>query len=76
MQSGPGEKVPVACLCHPTRPGQMTVVHAFGALALRGWIEPKHDARHLAPIGAVGRGIQQTQVGHRVRAVGPLGGSS
>lgn len=44
----------------------MTVESATGAIRLKGWINTKHDACNLAPVGVVGFGVEDTHISDSV----------
>jgi hypothetical protein len=44
----------------------VTVKRAASTIRFVIWIDVEHDARHLAPIGALGVGIEHADVGDRV----------
>ncbi|GFE97673.1 hypothetical protein DmGdi_27460 [Gluconobacter sp. Gdi] len=50
-------------LGHPVRPRQMTVPTAVDALGVKRGVAVQHYAGHLAPVGAIGLGIQQAEIG-------------
>lgn len=56
----------VAMLGHPVRPRQMAVPAAVDALGVGRRIAVEHDPGDLAPVGTLGLGIQQAEIGNEV----------
>ena len=56
------KKVTVAFLGHPACTGEMAVMHNPRPLGLFLGIESEDDGNGLAPVGAVGRGIEQPDI--------------
>lgn len=59
----------VACLGHPLRPPQVSLVGATCRLGLHDRIDPENDSRNLIPWRALHVGIKQTEISDQVRAV-------
>jgi len=56
----------VAVARYPSGTSQMTVESATGAIRLKGWINTKHNACNLAPVGVVGFGVEDTHISDSV----------
>jgi hypothetical protein len=56
------EKVSITLLGHPMGPREVTVIDELGAFGFFFGIEPEDDRNSLAPIGALGLGIEQAKV--------------
>lgn len=52
----------VALLGHPARAREMRIVQVSAGCGVEIWVEAEQNLNHLAPIGAVARGIEQAQI--------------
>ncbi len=59
----------VTDLRHPPGARQMAVVHKLGPLRVMCWVEPKNYGNNLPPIGALGVGIKEPDVGRQMALV-------
>ena len=59
------KQMPIAVLGHPAGAGEMGFPGAAGAVRLAVGIKVQHDPRDLFPVGAVGFGVEQAQIGDR-----------
>ena len=48
---------------HPFGAGEMTFPSAAGAFGLTRRVDVEHDASHLRPVGIVGFGIEEPEIG-------------
>jgi hypothetical protein len=60
------KQMPRAVLRHPVGAGEMGSPGAAGTIRLLGRIKVQHDPRNLFPVGAVGFGVEQAQLGDQV----------
>lgn len=63
------EELTVAVFRHPACPSKVAVVDPPGAFGLGIRIEPKNHRNGLAPIGAVGRSVENAHIDLHVRSV-------
>ena len=54
---------------HPFRASEMGVEGTLRASRLTDWIDVQHDLRDFMPVGALGVGIEQPQIGNKVLLV-------
>jgi len=60
------EKMLIAVLRHPSSAGQVAFPRAPRPLRLARCVDVQHNLRDLGPIGAVGLGIEETQISDKV----------
>ena len=60
------QQMPIAVLSHPFGSGQMTVERMSRTIWLSIRINMQHDPRDLSPVGTLGVGIEQPQIGHQM----------
>jgi hypothetical protein len=63
------QEVAVACLGHPARPREMTVMDDARAFRFAIWIQAEDDPDRLPPVSAFLVGVQQSQIGREMALV-------